>query len=61
MMTGKQERNQVPGPTVTHNPAIPGPDESAAIARAFSSSTAAGAAGPAITGHTTFGSNAGEA
>jgi hypothetical protein len=57
MMTGKQERNQVPGPAVTHNPAIAGPDETAAIARAYSSSTAAGASGPAITGHTSFGSN----
>ena len=55
MLTGKQERNGVPGPTVTQNSAVAGPDVTAAIAAAYASVTAAGAAGPLVTGDTTFG------
>lgn len=48
MLTEKQVRNGVPGPTATQNSAVPGPDATSQIAAAFGSITAAGKSGPLI-------------
>lgn len=39
MLTGKQERNGVPGPPATRNTAVPGPDATPVIAAAVSAVT----------------------
>ena len=40
MFTGKQERNGATGTQATHNPAQPGPDNTAVISAAMSAATA---------------------
>lgn len=49
MMTPKQERNGVPGPSATRNTAVAGPDARADIAATMATATAAGASGPPTT------------